>query len=81
MTSISNYNKDDESGKGLKFYLTETADIFLNITGRNFVLNTVHVSFHSDGKKNSGNFEIRSGDDEVHTDQYLILGKKGTDNI
>ena len=80
--SSSNFNKDDESAKGLKCSYNETADIVLNITGGDFVLNTADDSIHSDGNITitGGNFEISSGDDGVHADQYLILGKENADN-
>ena len=80
--SSSNFDKDNESAKGLKCSYNETADIILNITGGNFVLNTADDSIHSDGNITitGGIFEISSGDDGVHADQYLILGKENADN-
>ena len=80
--SSSNFDKDNESAKGLKCSYNETADIVLNITGGSFILNTADDSIHSDGNVTitGGNFEISSGDDGVHADQYLILGKENADN-
>ena len=80
-SSSSNFDKDEESAKGLKCSSNET-DLLLNITGGTFVLNTADDSIHSDGNISitGGTFEISSGDDAVHADQYLILGKENADN-
>jgi len=45
-------------------------------------LNTADDSIHSDYNLTitGGTFDIKSGDDAVHADQYLILGKQNSDN-
>ena len=81
--SSTNFDKDEESGKGLKCSWNETnITIFLKITGGNFVLDTADDSIHSDGNITitGGKFTISSGDDAVHADQNLILGEKNADN-
>jgi hypothetical protein len=81
-SSSSNFNKDEESAKGLKCSGNETNNYNLTISGGSFVLNTADDSIHSDGNITitGGTFEISSGDDGVHADQYLILGKENADN-
>jgi len=43
-------------------------------------LNTADDSIHSDYNLTitGGTFDIKSGDDAVHADQYLILGKQNS---
>ena len=81
--SSTNFNKDEESAKGLKCSWNETnITKLLNIEGGNFILDTADDSIHSDGNITiiGGKFTISSGDDAVHADQNLILGKKDGDN-
>ena len=81
--SSTNFNKDEESAKGLKCSWNETnITIFLKIEGGNFILDTADDSIHSDGNITiiGGEFTISSGDDAVHAEQNLILGEKNADN-
>ena len=81
--SSTNFNKDEESAKGLKCSFNETnITMSLNITGGTFILDTPDDSIHSDGNITitGGNFLITSGDDAVHAEQNLILGEKNADN-
>ena len=81
--SSTNFNKDEDSAKGLKCSWNETnITILLNITGGTFILDTADDSIHSDGNITicGGTFTISSGDDGVHADQNLILGEKDVDN-
>ena len=81
--SSTNFNKDEESAKGLKCSFNETTiTMSLNITGGTFILDTPDDSIHSDGNITitGGNFLITSGDDAVHAEQNLILGEKNADN-
>ena len=81
--SSTNFNKDEDSAKGLKCSWNETnITILLNITGGTFILDTADDSIHSDGNITicGGTFTISSGDDGVHADQNLILGEKDADN-
>ena len=81
--SSTNFNKDNESAKGLKCSWNETnITILLNIKGGKFILDTPDDSIHSDGNVTitGGEFSISSGDDGVHADQNLILGENNADN-
>ena len=81
--SSTNFNKDEESAKGLKCSWNETnIIIMLNIKGGTFILDTADDSIHSDGNITitGGTFTINSGDDGIHSDQILILGEKDADN-
>ena len=81
--SSTNFNKDEESAKGLKCSFNETTiTMSLNITGGTFILDTPDDSIHSDGNITitGGNYLITSGDDAVHAEQILILGEKNADN-
>ena len=81
--SSTNFDKDEESAKGLKCSWNETnITILLNIKGGKFILDTPDDSIHSDGNVTitGGEFSISSGDDGVHADQNLILGENNADN-
>ena len=81
--SSTNFNKDEESAKGLKCSFNETTiTMSLNITGGTFILDTPDDSIHSDGNITitGGNFLITTGDDAVHAEQILILGEINADN-
>ena len=81
-SSSSDFNKDDESAKGIKCSNNETSEISLTITGGTFDLDTADDSIHSDGNVTitGGKFTINSGDDGIHADQYLNLGINGASN-
>ena len=82
--STTNFNKDNDSAKGLKCSTNEHENVenILIIKGGNFIFDTADDAIHSDYNLTieGGSFEIISGDDAVHADQYLILGKKDSDN-
>ena len=82
--STTNFNKDNDSAKGLKCSTNEHENVenIIIIKGGNFILDTADDSIHSDYNLTieGGTFEISSGDDGVHADQYLILGKLNSDN-
>jgi hypothetical protein len=82
--STTNFNKDTDSAKGLKCSTNEHENVenILIIKGGNFIFDTADDAIHSDYNLTieGGSFEISSGDDAVHADQYLILGKKDSDN-
>ena len=81
--SSTNFNKDEESAKGLKCSFNETnITMSLNITRGTFILDTPDDSIHSDGNITitGGNFLITTGDDAVHAEENLILGEKNADN-
>ena len=82
-SSSTNFDKDEDSAKGLKCSWNETnITILLNIKGGNFILDTADDSIHSDGNITitGGEFSISSGDDGVHADQNLILGENNANN-
>ena len=82
--ATTNFDKDNDSAKGLKCSTNEHENVQneLVINGGNFVLDTADDSIHSDYNLTitGGTFDIKSGDDGVHADQYLILGKKDSEN-
>ena len=82
--STTNFNKDNDSAKGLKCSTNEHENVenIIIIKGGNFKLDTADDSIHSDYNLTieGGTFEISSGDDGVHADQFLILGKLNSDN-
>ena len=80
--SSTDFNKDEESAKGIKCSNNETSEISLTINGGTFDLNTADDSIHSDGNVTitGGTFTINSGDDGIHADQYLNLGTKDASN-
>ena len=73
--SSTDFNKDEESAKGIKCSNNETSEISL-------IINGADDSIHSDGNVTitGGTFTINSGDDGIHADQYLNLGTKDASN-
>ena len=70
------FNKDTSSAKGFKVSNNETG-CEIRVYNGEFTLNTADDAFHSNGNLTliDGNYKIYSGDDGLHAEFHLLIGK------